>query len=337
MHRSTPADTLHRSYDSGGCRTIIDNVDDSHLMQEMAGNFMKGEARKAIEAAQNYGFSSVVMKATKGKDGQIEECAEGFISFMGGNRSFPVCTVMDDRRHRPMQLPEGASAQYGPNTDYGRALTLIKPTPEKQDGGSGGGGGASAGTLASGDSGGDSGDHGAFMVVPHPDEYASMRHINNKKQPRPQSQDQQSGGGGGASAGTQAAGGDGSQQSQGEKYNHEKGQSINTEVRCTKSRIEFRVGDSVVGYYDKGSSKWALVGEVHLGKEDASHRVYGVQGGVGMTTASSGSGAVLVNTTQPGPPTSQDNQPYVLAMEQRFEARIVELEARVAELESRLI
>jgi hypothetical protein len=324
MHRSTPADTLRRAYDSGGCRTCIDKVDDSRMMQEMAGNFMKGESRKALEAAQNYGFSSVVMPATKGSDGQIQECAEGFISFLGGNRSFPVCTVMDDRRHRPMQLPPGASAQYGPNTDYGRALTLIKPTPQDQgsSGGSSGGGGSTRDSSGGGSS--SSGEYGAFMVVPHPQEYASMRHINNKKQPRPQ-----------GAMGTQQGGGGGGQSQQGDQqqqYNHEKGDSINTEMRCTNSRIEFRSGDTVVGYYDKSASKWAFIGEVHLGVESASHRVYGVNGDVGMTTASSGSGAVLVNATQPGPPTSLDNQPYVLAMEQRFEARIAELEARLAAL-----
>jgi hypothetical protein len=45
-----------------------------------------------------------------------------------------------------------------------------------------------------------------------------------------------------------------------EDYAHE-GKTVNTEVRLTASRIEFRVGDSVVGYYDKSGSKWHFNGQ----------------------------------------------------------------------------
>ena len=78
---------------------------------------MKGEVRKDVEAPQNYGFTSVVADASKGKDGQIEQCAEGFMSYMGGNRAFPVCASMDDRRHRLKELAKdaakGATAVFG--------------------------------------------------------------------------------------------------------------------------------------------------------------------------------------------------------------------------------
>lgn len=112
MHRSTPANTLHRSYDSGGTRATIASVSDTPQMQEMTGNFMKGESRKDIEAPQNYGFSSVVRDATKGKDGQLQECAEGFISFLGGNRSIPILTSQDDRRYRLKELEKGDVAMF---------------------------------------------------------------------------------------------------------------------------------------------------------------------------------------------------------------------------------
>ena len=102
MHRATPRNTSFRSFSAGGARALVDKVSDDPMMQEMAGSFMKGESRDKVEAPQNYGFSSVVLPAKKGKDGQIEECAEAFMSFIGGNRSFPVCSMMDDRRHRPM-------------------------------------------------------------------------------------------------------------------------------------------------------------------------------------------------------------------------------------------
>lgn len=117
MHRSTGANTLHRSYASGGSRSLIDEVDDGPLMQTMKGNAMKGEVRKDVESPQNYGFTSAVAPAEKGKDGQIEQSAEGFMSYMGGNRSFPVMPIMDDRRHRLKNLvkdaAKGSSAMYG--------------------------------------------------------------------------------------------------------------------------------------------------------------------------------------------------------------------------------
>jgi phage gp45-like len=172
MHRATPANSLHRSYDSGGSRTIINQVDDTKLMQEMAGNFMKGESRTGVEAPQNYGFSSVVRDATKGSDGQIDDCAEGFISFMGGNRSFPVCTIMDDRRYRLKQLQKGDVAMF----DYlqhqihlnndgmfvtGRTDKKLKfqlaPPPQQQSGGSAATSGVKAGTRDATSSGNGSG------------------------------------------------------------------------------------------------------------------------------------------------------------------------------------
>lgn len=117
MHRSTGANSAQRAYSAGGSRTIIDEVDDGPLMQTMAGNAMKGESRKDVESPQNYGFTSVVADSKKGKDGQIEQSAEGFMSYMGGNRAFPVCGVMDDRRHRLKGLGQdaakGATAMYG--------------------------------------------------------------------------------------------------------------------------------------------------------------------------------------------------------------------------------
>lgn len=117
MHRSTGANTLQRSYGSGGSRTLIDEIDDGPLMQTTKGSAMKGEVHKDVESPQNYGFTSVVADAKKGKDGQIEQCAEGFMSYMGGNRAFPVCAIMDDRRHRLKGLAKdaakGATAIYG--------------------------------------------------------------------------------------------------------------------------------------------------------------------------------------------------------------------------------
>lgn len=113
MHRATPLNSSFRGYSSGGARTTIDKVDDKQTMQEMGGNMMKGETRDKVESPQNYGFTSVVADADKDKDGKVTGSAEGFMSFMGGSRSFPVCAIMDDRRHRLNKLDKGSSAMYG--------------------------------------------------------------------------------------------------------------------------------------------------------------------------------------------------------------------------------
>lgn len=112
MHRATPLATSFRSYVSGGSRSVVDKVDDSKLMQEMGGNFMKNETRSAVESPQNYGFTSVVFDAEKDAMGKIIGSAETFIGFMGGNRSFPVAGNMDDRRHRLKGLEKGDTAMF---------------------------------------------------------------------------------------------------------------------------------------------------------------------------------------------------------------------------------
>jgi phage gp45-like len=117
MHRATPANSSFRAFVAGGARSIVDKVDDSKLMQEMAGNFMKGETRSAIEAAQNYGFTSVTMDADKDKDGNITGSAETFMSFMGGNRAFPAAGAIDDRRHRLKDLEKGDVAMFRTKDD----------------------------------------------------------------------------------------------------------------------------------------------------------------------------------------------------------------------------
>jgi hypothetical protein len=292
MHRQTPLTAGFVGYTSGGSRTLIDEIDDSTNMQQMKGSMMFGEAREKVESPQNYGFSSVVRPATKDKNGKIQDCAEGFMSYFGGNRTGSFCAVMDDRRYRPMGLKPGENAQYD---DLGQ-MTLLRRTgvylltndnPEENSQQSGG---ASGGQRA--DSGGQQ----------NTERFVSLRHVEKKKQDRPKrgsgSQSGGGGGSGGASAGTlDSSGGSGGGQSA-KDYKHE-GETVNNEMRVTKKRIEFRTGDTVVGYYDKGSSTWCFIGKVKLGTESASHPVYGVNGGVGMTSDPNGSDAVLINAPKP--------------------------------------
>jgi phage gp45-like len=172
MHRATPLNTSFRAYSAGGARTMIHSIDDGKLMQEMGGNFMKGETRDKVESPQNYGFTSVVRAATKDAQGAIKEAAEGFISFIGGNRSFPVCAMMDDRRYRLKELKSGDVAMFDHlqhqlhfNNDgifiTGRTDKKMKfqlSPPPQQQGGSGSSGSSGGQRDATGDqSGGSSG------------------------------------------------------------------------------------------------------------------------------------------------------------------------------------
>jgi phage gp45-like len=122
MHRATPLNSSFRAYSAGGARSVVDKVDDKKLMQEMSGNMMRGENRGGMESPQNYGFTSVNMPADKDKDGNISMGSETFISFMGGNRSFPVAGPIDDRRHRlkssdDKKMEDGDSAMHRTKDD----------------------------------------------------------------------------------------------------------------------------------------------------------------------------------------------------------------------------
>ena len=249
MHRATPVMTSFRAYTSGGARTVIHSIDDSKMMQEMGGNFMKGENRDKVESPQNYGFSSVVREATKDAQGAISASAEGFITFCGGSRSFPVCGIMDDRRHRPMGMKPGENAQYddlGQMTLLRRAgiylLSLDGPDDSQSSSGSGGSSGAGAGTL---DTGGSSSGGGQGQTVQR---FVSIRHVEKQKQQRPSGgssgSGNGSGGSGGASAGTlDASSGNGSSGSSGgssSDYKHE-GDSVNHGCASARVRSSFTV------------------------------------------------------------------------------------------------
>jgi phage gp45-like len=112
MHRQTPLNSAFRGYVSGGSRSVVSEVDDSKLMQEMSGSFQHNESRKGVEAPQNYGFTSVVFDADRDGQGNVTDGAEANVNFMGGNRSFPVAGAMDDRRHRLYKLDKGDTAMF---------------------------------------------------------------------------------------------------------------------------------------------------------------------------------------------------------------------------------
>jgi phage gp45-like len=182
MHRSTPLNSALRGYTSGGARGVVDQVDDTKLLQEMGGNFMVNETRDKVEAPQNYGFTSVVFNAEKDGMGKIKSSAEHFTSFMGGSRSFPVA-IMDDRRHRLYKLQQGDTAMFRGRGDFQQfhmtqnggfwtapqdktvRMQLLQKDSQSNStmqsgGGSGGGGGGAGAQTRDGSGGGSSGSGG---------------------------------------------------------------------------------------------------------------------------------------------------------------------------------
>jgi phage gp45-like len=178
VHRATGQANSFRGYVGGGARSTVDTVDDTTLMQSFGGNMMKGESRQAVEAPQNYGFSSVCMGADKDENGKITGGAEIAVHYAGGSRSYPIGGAMDDRRHRLMGLDPGDSAQFRTKDDYQqfhmhsdggfwsaasnktvRMALVDQQAGQQQQGGQGGSGqsgGATVGARANGGSGGGS-------------------------------------------------------------------------------------------------------------------------------------------------------------------------------------
>ena len=168
MHRMTPSNTAFRAFSGGGSRALVDKVDDDKQMQE--GNKCQGQHSEQwnnMEAAQNYGFTSVVHEADKNDDGQIEDSAEGHVSFAGGNRSFPTMGNMDDRRHRMKEAKPGDSGMHRGakdrqqmhmtkdgnfhtcRNDRKQRMALVAPEDDKKkDGGGGRSGGAAVSVSA---------------------------------------------------------------------------------------------------------------------------------------------------------------------------------------------
>lgn len=124
--------------------------------------------------------------------------------------------MCDDRRVRPYGMSEGEGAHYAP--DGSEQMCLFK-------------------------------DNGTYLISldgtsikdkkSKKERFVSMRHVEKDMQTH-KIEKKQNG------AGQQAAQ---------EKYKHE-GKKVNTEIRCTKDRIEFRAGDKVVGYYEVSSDTW---------------------------------------------------------------------------------
>ena len=207
-----------RAYSSGGARATVDKLDTSSLLSGMTGGIFAGEARKALEYFEPYGFTAAII--SKNGDG----VAEAVMNFITGARGHALTGAISDRRYRPLGLKEGENAQHD---DIGQ-MSLLRRT------------GAFLLSL--------DGQGGANAQTPganNNERMVSMRHVVKSKQPRtPMS-------GATASGNVQASTG------QSQDYKHE-GEQVNTEVRCTAKAVSIYDADTVIAMYDKASKTWSF-------------------------------------------------------------------------------
>jgi phage gp45-like len=317
-------------------RFTLNKGNDDPMMQELNLDGMNSDGRNKVERVQAFGFTSTPLprdedESKKGgsKNGVEQEkgpAAEGICLFLGGQRNHPVCIAIDDRRHRPMGLKPGENAQYD---DIGQ-MTLLRRF------------GAIMLSL-------DTEEKGKDGKTQKTERYVSMRHVEKKKQDRKPAK----GGSGEAPKASQLA--TQQQAAKKEDFKHE-GETINTEVRCTKNRIEFRAGDTVVGYYDVQKKEWKHTGTTiindastisHKGTQYFSSDVHisavlrvmrGLKPGNDLWEAGAPSGGPSLTGDGPGEPLplTADALAYIASRDARvaaFEARIAALEARIAALE----
>jgi hypothetical protein len=232
VHRSTPLNSIFRAYTAGGARGVVDQIDDSQLMQAMGGNFMHGESRTDVEAPQNYGFTSVTFDAEKDAMGAIQAAAEHFSSFIGGNRTLAVAAAIDDRRHRLINLMKGDTGMFRGRGDKQQfhltqdggfwtapqdktvRMHLLQEDSESNSTQQSGGGGSSGGGA------------GAAMRIPQQGDLMP----DGKRLPKPTQLNGSSGGGNGGS------GGGGAQQNKGQQARYKDGLQSPMFVEVTKDK-----------------------------------------------------------------------------------------------------
>jgi phage gp45-like len=341
-------------------RATIREFSDDHLMQEVKhADVMYSETPSDFERFQQVGMTSFPLKqeedekkksgekkpeassADKNMAGQTDfnddqpkgPAAEAVMLYLNGQRSHPIALV-DDRRVRPYEMSEGEGAHYAP--DGSEQMVLFKET----------------GTYIV------SLDNTSVKDKKNKKtRFVSLRHVEKKMQTHKieENQKSESGDSGGSSPVATTRAGEtsssGGQQKK-EKYKHE-GDSVNTEVRCTKNRIEFRTGDKVVGYYDVQNEEWKHTGKTIKNEaQSISHKgvqyfdksihvketVYATEGlkpgngpwGDGIPSE----GPSLLDASVAGDPI--ELPPHIAAYVARKQKQADDLEARLAAMEARL-
>jgi phage gp45-like len=258
--RTTLTDATRKAR-MGTSRATIRSVSDDHLMQQVNhADVHHSETPTDFERWQMVGMTSVPIDQQE-EEGQQQQksapqsdvsedgdwnhnqpkgpAAEAIMMYIGGSRSHPVA-IVDDRRVRPYGMSPGEGANYAP--DGSEQMVLFKAT----------------GTYITSLDGPSVADKKTNQT-----RFVSLRHVNKKMQTHKIEKQQSSGGqsGGGASAQQTAANGGASGGQQQGKYKHE-GDSVNTEVRCSKDKISFFAGDTEVGYYEASSQTWYFKGKI---------------------------------------------------------------------------
>ena len=231
-------------------RVTLNVGDDLKMMQEMFIDGMNSDMRKAVERIQSFGFSSVPLPRDESEKQQTASAngienpkgaaAEGIALFLGGQRNHPVIIGVDDRRHRPMGMKPGENAQYD---DQGQ-MTLLRRAGlfllSCDDDGSGKAPGAKMLRDKEGRLTGKSEKQERMVSLRHVVKKAQERGKVGAQNVRPLSAREQ------AAADQKKA-----------DYKHE-GDTVNTEVRCTASKVQIMSGETPVATYDKGANTWTI-------------------------------------------------------------------------------
>lgn len=237
--RSTLAATHRTARNAAGSRATVREFDDKHLVQQVKfADVFHSETPSDFERFQMVGLTSVPLKQeeTQQKSSQQQSSQQQSSGNYDGSDDQPTGKSSE----MLMNYVNGSrSHPVGGLCDDRR----VRPYAMKE--------GETACYAASGT--GQMLFHnnsGSYLIaVNNPPEqsknnqeterFASLRHVTKSKQKREIKEGEQV-----------------------QEHKHE-GESVNTEVRCTSGRIEFRVGDKVVGYYDKQSDAWYFTSKIH--------------------------------------------------------------------------
>jgi phage gp45-like len=241
VNRTNLSDTNIKAR-SGSGRATVREFDDKHLMQQVKqADVTHSETPSDFERWQMVGLTSVPLKQEEEKQSSQKK-SNGEESQGDWNHEQPkgkaaeaVMIYVGGARNHPVGIVDDRRVRPYAMKEGETALYAASGTGQMLF----------------------HNDKGSYLVaVNNPAEqskdsedverFASLRHVEKKKQSR------------------EIKKGD-----EVKEHPHE-GETVNLEVRTTKTRIEFRAGDKVIGYYDKEGEKWAFIGKVLLGDEDES-------------------------------------------------------------------
>jgi phage gp45-like len=236
--RTTLTDAAHRAQNSTA-RATIREVDDNHLVQEVKyADVFHSETPSNFERLQPIGLTAVPLKQDPSQKPTQVASASGSVGSGTNNQAgeFNHDQPTEPSAEAIMTYVNGQRSHPVATMTDDRRVRPYKMKP-----------GQSALYAADGseqmvfikDTGTQvvSLDGPAYGSKEKKTRYASLRHVTKPMQPRKIDPNDKS------------------------DYPHE-GKTVNTEIRCIADRIEFRAGDTVVGYYEKSSETWYFKGKI---------------------------------------------------------------------------